>query len=120
MQKTFNLALPYPAQICKCYTKVPADPGFNQRAFKALKALKANESGEKLICSLMIDEMAIQEHVTYDGKTFCGYVDLGNDAEIEDSLPLAKDALFYGWHQQNMEGSCWLLLHLWLEWGGTC
>ena len=87
--------MPHPAQIRKWYTKVPADPGFTQPAFKALEALKAKESGEKLICSLMIDEMAIRKHVTYDGKTFRGYVDLGNDAEINDSSPLAKDALVF-------------------------
>ena len=79
VRKTFNLALPHPVQIRKWYTKVPADPGFTQPAFRALEALKAKESGENLICSLMIDEMAIRKHVTYDGKTFRGYVDLGND-----------------------------------------
>ena len=95
VRKTFNLALPHPAQIRKWYTKVPADPGFTQPAFNALEALKAKESGEKLICSLMIDEMAIRKHITYDGKTFRGYVDLGTDAEIDDSSPLAKDALVF-------------------------
>jgi hypothetical protein len=90
---TFNLALPHPVQIRKWYTKVPVEPGFTQPAFEALSRKAPN--GETVLCSLMIDEMAIRKHVSYDGKKFRGYVDLGNDAEYDDSAPVAKDALVF-------------------------
>ena len=93
VRKTFNLALPHPVQIRKWYTKVPAEPGFTQPAFDAL-GVKA-KNGEKVVCSLMIDEMAIKKHVSWDGKKYRGYVDLGNDAEVDDSAPVAKDALVF-------------------------
>ena len=53
------------------------------------------DAGKNVICSLMIDEMAIKKHDSWDGKKYCGYVDLGNDVEDGDSAPLAKDALVF-------------------------
>ena len=92
VRKTFNLALPHPVQIRKWYSKIPAEPGFTEPAFKALE-LKANGTEEKVVCSLMIDEMAIRKDVSWDGKKFRGYVDLGN--ADDDSAPIAKDALVF-------------------------
>ena len=43
----------------------------------------------------MIDEMAIKKHVSWNGKKFRGYVDLGNEVEDDDSAPIAKDALVF-------------------------
>ena len=63
LRKTFNLAFPHPVQIRKCYAKVPADPGFTEPSFQALSQ-SVKGDGEKLICSLMIDEMAIKKHVS--------------------------------------------------------
>ena len=94
MRKTFNLALPHPVQIRKWYAKVPADPGFTEPSFQALSQ-RVKDDGEKLIGSLMIDEMAIKKHVSWDGQKFRGYVDLGNDVQDDDSAPIAKDALVF-------------------------
>ena len=93
VRKTFNLALPHQVQVRKWYAKVPAEPGFTNPAFQALKLKveEANTKGEKIICSLMLDEMAIRKHVSWDGKRFRGYVDVGNGTD--DSLPVAKEAL---------------------------
>ena len=93
VRKTFNLALPHPVQIRKRYTKVPAEPGFTEPAFKALE-VKAKGTKE-VMCSLMIDEMAIRKDVSWDGKKFRGYVDLGNAVKDNDSAPIAKDALVF-------------------------
>ena len=99
VRKTFNLALPHPVQIRKWYTKVPAEPGFTEPAFKALE-VKAKGTKE-VMCSLMIDEMAIDEmtiirkDVSWDGKKFRGYVDLGNAVKDDDSAPIVKDALVF-------------------------
>jgi hypothetical protein len=94
VRKTFNLALPHPVQIRKWYSKVPAEPGFTEPAFQALSQ-RLKSSGKKVICSLMIDEMAIKKHVSWDGKKFRGYVDLGNSVEDDDSAHIAKDALVF-------------------------
>ena len=95
VRKTFNLALPHQVQVRKWCSKIPAEPGFTEPAFKALefKVQEANKKGQKVICSLMLDEMAIRKHVSWDGKKFRGYVDVGNAAEENDSSPVAKDAL---------------------------
>ena len=93
VRKTFNLALLHPVQIRKWYTKVPAEPGFTEPAFKALE-VKAKGTKE-VMCSLMIDEMAIRKDVSWDGKKFRGYVDLGNAVKDDDSAPIAKDALVF-------------------------
>ena len=60
---------------------------------KHLKVEEANKKGEKIICSLMLDEMAIRKHVSWDGKRFRGYVDVGNGTDENDSSPVAKEAL---------------------------
>ena len=87
--KIFNLALPHPVQIRKWNSKVQAEPGFTEPSFQAL-AQRKKDPGKNVICSLMIDEMAIMKHVSWDGKKYRGYVDLGNDIEDDDSAPLAK------------------------------
>ena len=95
VRKTFNLALPHQVQVRKWYAKIPADPGFTEPAFQALKfkVEEAHSKGQKVICSLMLDEMAIKKHVSWDGKKFRGYVDVGNGIDENDSSPVAKDAL---------------------------
>ena len=96
VRKTFNIALPSQSQIRRWYGKVAADPGFTKPAFNALKvkAEDAEKNGKKLICSLMMDEMAIKKHVSWNGQKFTGYVDLGNGIN-DDSLPVAADALVF-------------------------
>jgi hypothetical protein len=96
VRKTFNIALPSQSQIRRWYGKVQADPGFTQPAFNALKVKveDAEKNGKKVICSLMMDEMAIKKHISWDGKKYNGYVDLGNGIN-DDSLPVAADALVF-------------------------
>ena len=97
VRKTFNLALPHQAQIRKWYGKVHAEPGFTEPAFTALaaKVEEAKQKGQTVPCSLMLDEMAIRKHISWDGKKMRGYVDLGNDVEEDDSAPVAADALVF-------------------------
>eukprot|EP00794_Sanderia_malayensis_P003866 gene3866-4408_t len=97
VRKTFDLAWPHPAQIRKWYTKVPAEPGFTEPSFEAIRCKVTNEEklGTKIICALMLDEMSIKKHNAWDGAKFRGYVDIGNGSEGDDSSSLAKDALFF-------------------------
>ena len=41
----------------------------------------------------VLDEMPIRKHVSWNGKSFQGYVDLGCDVNDDNSLPVAKNAL---------------------------
>ena len=94
VRKTFDLALPHQAQIRKWYGKVSAEPGLTEQAFDAIeqRVAEANVIGKKVVFSLMLDEMAIKKHISWDGQKFRGYIDIGNGI-IDDSLPEAKDAL---------------------------
>ena len=96
VRNTFDLGLPHPSTIRTWYDAVNADPGFTQAAFCALsaKVLAAKRDGQDIICSLMLDEMAIRKHVDWDGEKFRGYVDIGTGV-VDDSLPEAKDALVF-------------------------
>ena len=47
-----------------------------------------------MICSLMLDEMAIKKHISWDGYKFRGYVDIGNGIN-GDTTPVAKVALVF-------------------------
>ena len=98
VRKVFNLALPSQSHIRKLYSKIPADPGFTEPAFVELKKKveEAKKNGKQVVCSLMLDEMAIRKQVTFDGERFRGYVDLGADNDVEDdSTPQAKEALVF-------------------------
>jgi hypothetical protein len=74
VRKTFNLALPSQSQIRRWYSKIPADPGFTKPAFDALKlkAAESKENGKEVLCSLMLDEMSINKHVSWDRKNIKG------------------------------------------------
>ncbi len=87
--------MPHQAHIRKWYGKIAADPGFTEPAFEAIKAKVdiAKASGIEVVCSLMLDEMAIRKHVAWDGNEYRGFVDLGDGVEDDDCSPVAKDAL---------------------------
>ena len=67
VRKTFDIALPSQSQIRRWYGKVAADPVFTKPAFNALKVKveDVHKMGKEVICSLMLDEMAIKN--TYPG-----------------------------------------------------
>ena len=92
VRTTINLALSHQSQIRKWYSKVPAGPGFAQPTFDALKTHAENK---QVLCALMLDEMAIRKHVSWNGKSFLEYVDLGCDVNDDDSSPVAKNALVF-------------------------
>ena len=79
VRRCFGLALPHPAQIRKWYTKVSAEPGFSEIAFVGIKA-KATSTQP-------------HNNQSWDGTKYRGFVDLGVDNELDDSSPVAKEAL---------------------------
>jgi len=48
---------------------------------------------KEVVCSLMLDEMAIRKHVEWTGKDFRGYVDIGSGTTPDDSTAVATEAL---------------------------
>lgn len=93
VRSTFNLALPHPRTLRRWYQSIDGQPGFTQEAFTALKA-KSVEGD--VVCSLMVDEMAIRKHLTWDNERerFCGFRDIGTGVD-DDSAPLATEALVF-------------------------
>eukprot|EP00794_Sanderia_malayensis_P001993 gene1993-2263_t len=96
VRKDVNLALPLQSHIRKWYSKIPAEPDFTKPAFTALsqKVEEGARNGRKVICSLILDEMAMRKHISWDGERYCGYVDIGNGND-DDSFPVAKDVLVF-------------------------
>lgn len=90
VRKSLLLSLPHPSVIRKWYSSISGEPGFTTDVFNALKSKVL--SGEKVICSLLLDEMAIRKHVEWDGKKFRGCVDVGNNIDNSDSSPIAREA----------------------------
>jgi len=59
-----------------------------------VKVAEAEADGKQVICSLMMDEMAIRKKVEWSGQKYHGFVDLGTEMD-DDSLPEAKEALVF-------------------------
>ena len=97
VRKSFNLSLPHVVQIRRWYSEIPADPGFTEPAFRGLqeRAATMTQQGKGLYCSLMMDEMTIKKHISWDGNKYRGYVDVGDGADGDDSLPVAREALVF-------------------------
>ena len=55
---------------------------------------EAKTQDQVVLCSLMIDEMAIKKHIEWDGKRFLRYVDIGANID-DDSTPVASEALVF-------------------------
>jgi hypothetical protein len=91
VRKQFNTVLPHPRTLSKWYSSVNANPGFTEESLKIL-SLKAQNSINPIICALMLDEMAIRQHIDYDGTNYYGHIDLGNGIN-NDSLAAAKECL---------------------------
>ena len=64
VRKTFKLGFPDLSTINKWYRVISGKPGFTEEQLTALKAkvLAGKEKGQKVVCSLMLDEMSICKH----------------------------------------------------------
>jgi len=49
--------------------------------------------GKPVLCTMMVDEVAICKQVDWDGHKYVGYVNLGVPVEDSRRLPVAKEAL---------------------------
>ena len=93
VRESFNKCLPHSKTLANWYKSVDGNPGFNDEIFKALEKMVENRGGKQLLCSMMMDEVAIRRQVEWDGKQYTGYVDMGVGVEDSSSMPVAKEAL---------------------------
>lgn len=90
VRKVFNNCLPHENTISSWYKSIDGNPGLTQESFIAVKE-KVKTTNYSLICSLVVDEMAIRRHIQWDGNQFHGYVSMGGEVQT-DFLEEAKDA----------------------------
>jgi len=97
VRKIFGNCLPHPQTLASWYKCVGGNAGFHDEVFSALR-MKAEASGQgKLLCSFMMDEVAIRKQLDFDpaGDKFIGHVDMGTAVEDRAALPLANEALVF-------------------------
>ena len=93
VRSQFHDCLPHPKTLARWYGCVEGDPGFHSEMFTALKQFVDSRGGHPILCSMMMDEIAIRKQVLWDGKKYVGYIDHGVPVEDFASLPEAKEAL---------------------------
>ena len=93
VRKIFSNALPHPQTLSKWYNCVDGEPGFSEQVLSSLRNMTAKKG--MMLCSLMMDEVAIRKQIDYDGKRYVGYVDM--DVPIDDhaGLHVAREALVF-------------------------
>ena len=69
--------------------------GFTSEAFNAI-AEKVKQ-GKQPVVNIVLDEIAIREHLQWANDRFYGYTDIGFPLETQgvDELPLARNALVF-------------------------
>ncbi|KYN02589.1 THAP domain-containing protein 9, partial [Cyphomyrmex costatus] len=68
--------LPHLSTLRKWHAEIDVKPGICQAALEILteKHVQANKTGKKLLCSMMVDDIAIRKHVRWNGKQYTGFV----------------------------------------------
>jgi len=93
VRSKFDTCLPHPKTLAKWYMSINVEPGFHTEALKSI-AERAKTVSYPLFGALIFDEMAIRQHVEYDGSKFSGYVDMGPNIECSEAQ-IAKEALVF-------------------------
>lgn len=65
VREQFNTILPHPRTLSKWYSHLNAKPGFTSESLNILK-LKVKNSSDPIFGALVMDEMAIRQHLEYD------------------------------------------------------
>ncbi|XP_049782835.1 THAP domain-containing protein 1-like [Schistocerca cancellata] len=68
VRRCYDTCLPHPRTLARWYQGVDGAPGFTTEAFAIIKS-KASHQGQtnKILCSLLMDEIAIRQHIEFDG-----------------------------------------------------
>ena len=97
VRQTFNNCLPHPKTLSEWYSCINGDPGFHDEIFAALKEKAEQCDGGGILCSFMMDEVAIRKQLDFDrvSDKFVGHVDMGVALSDQAALPLANEALVF-------------------------
>ncbi|KYN03573.1 hypothetical protein ALC62_05700, partial [Cyphomyrmex costatus] len=62
--------LPHLSTVRKWHAEIDVKSGICQATLEILteKLVQANNTGKKLLCSMMVDDIAIRKHVRWNGK----------------------------------------------------
>lgn len=90
VRNEFNCVLPHPRTLGKWYCHMDAEPGFTQESLDLLTL----KNDKPIYCALMIDEVAIRQHVEWDGFKYHGYVNIGKTVET-DTMEVATECLVF-------------------------
>lgn len=85
VRQVFEDGLPHPRTLAKWYEKTDAAPGFTAESFAILKK-KYLATKTKIICALVVDEMAIRQQSIWNGKKTEGLVDYGVGSAENDKI----------------------------------
>lgn len=66
----FDTCLPHRSTISKWYRNINDEPGFSQESLNTLKMYVRESAKKAVLCSLMIDEIAIRKHLERNGTKF--------------------------------------------------
>lgn len=92
VRKTFKSVLPHPRTLSKWYQTVNSEPGFTAQSFETL-CQKQKIKNKRLICCLVVDEMAIRHQCIWNGRKTEGLVNLGPG--MDDMNEIATQAYVF-------------------------
>lgn len=77
---------------------IDGNPGFSKEALDiiAFKVAEYKENNKRLLCSLIVDEMALRQQVEWDhhANRWWGYIDYGSKL-TSTQIPVAKEAIVF-------------------------
>ena len=62
----FNNCLPHPKTLSRWYSCIDGNSGFQNDVFEGLKEMVTNREGKPVLCSMMMDEIAIRKQLDWD------------------------------------------------------
>lgn len=96
VRKSYLNKLPHPRTIRKWYQSINGNPGCTSESLFALKirTAAAAKNGKKIICNLIMDEMAIRRQIIFNNvtKQFSGFCDFGAALNKDDKETEKKEA----------------------------
>lgn len=93
VRSKFNFCMPHVKTIAKWYSNIEGNPGISVEALNSIKQ-RVNFTKYSLLGALIFDEIAIRQHVKYDGTKFSGYIDMGQDIACDDCTLATKALVF--------------------------
>lgn len=92
VRQVFKGRLPHPRVIGKWCENSSGDPGFNKQALDILNK-RFKSSGQRMICTLTVDELPLRHQTKWTGRKPSGVVDFG--AGSEKSGEIATQAYIF-------------------------